>query len=404
MGFYSYNGYILPELPYWDTITYPYAAIMFYGNHEYGFSANLLCIDKPFEYDATTGYFVPADANCIRYLVVGHIDTAIDDWGDPELSGVGLNRYDDGSCFVWTNQNVYSTTGSLYLKATDPEPIEFMEISGDYMYLGDLSRKAPEWPEWNKTKYPHAIVVKYTSGNYEIYTVTFSSLPFRYEERTIAGGLKEIEYSSPSGAKHCMQHYVNAFDRPIWSAPYLAEGSLELSAVPYFGSYNWEVVWHTGLYNEAGALVEEPSPQPRTKYPIADWVAGYVLGTLETPQVAFRSPWPIEWSYPEVLDNDKIETASGYAALVSGYVMSAEEYQYLVLEVTENGVVSTYRFEEVFISDSALDSITMGDNSEYSLMNIKKVGGSYQKVGIYALYLKSNTTPRQFRLRLVKGD
>lgn len=133
MANYLYNGRELPALPDWDKEKYPYACLSdaygtdtLNGNLEYHYLGfvQLCCFDEPIDFVGKIGDkygHIPANIRTQFFKLV-----------DGEWVDKGETSY-IGSCLVfWSNTDVYFKTndelgelsGTLYLAASDPVPVE----------------------------------------------------------------------------------------------------------------------------------------------------------------------------------------------------------------------------------------------------------------------------------------
>lgn len=116
MSNYLYNGIELPPLPEWDRETYPYAFILRY--HESG-NYRLFIASAEVRYytsSSTTQFIEYTGGYYHRYS-----DTK---WGDAENQSLGFSPTTNYQGVpIWSNYDLYTTDGTLYLAATDPIPV-----------------------------------------------------------------------------------------------------------------------------------------------------------------------------------------------------------------------------------------------------------------------------------------
>lgn len=117
---YLYNGVELPELPEWDKEAFPYAYIKSSSaSISWSVGAHLLCAKAPvLVFDTDSGYPIfNADVDCIQCYAP--FETMV--WE----SFSATHRLQDsrfGGLF-WSNFDIYTTDGTLYLAASDPIPV-----------------------------------------------------------------------------------------------------------------------------------------------------------------------------------------------------------------------------------------------------------------------------------------
>ena len=419
MGWCSYNGFILPELPAWDDITYPYAAILYYVHSDgSGYYALFVGSDRPFEYYASTESIVPENAKTVFCYTYTNGSLLDDTWSDvSETTG----SWDDhsASMVVWTNINVRDNTGSLFMVASDPVPIENITGSNEYAYIHytngytTAEDKVPALPEWDKVRYPHAIIAKYVYKELNVYSLLYSDSPFvQYELMDDDGDFllgRQCCNAYGTTAHGCV--YIDTFGRAIWSAAGLLSDQIRIS-YDYIVDTHTEIIWCTGIYNEAGELVKTPSTII-PEFPLKTWLTALVLGLAEpqrpisTAKPIYDNEWPVEWSFPGLLGNYNVPILSDGVPVhclikVSDLIPAAEEWEKLELDITENGVASTYRYLTqaaplVVLQNDAGDSINLDIISEPTTI----FGINYEQPGIYCQFVYGDTTEKEFSLRLL---
>lgn len=142
MANYRYNNSVLPELPVWDTKTYPYAMIFYEPNSEAYF---LFCVSSPLgvrtvDGEEAIGY--DADARCYRFgCTAGALS-----WG----SGSEYNSSSaDGSewvyftpggiTWIWCNEDITDEIGNVVYEATDPVLVREYSVSEVTLAPQDIS-------------------------------------------------------------------------------------------------------------------------------------------------------------------------------------------------------------------------------------------------------------------------
>ena len=112
---YSYNGVILPALPEWDRETYPYAVIFQYKTGgRIVFTATSIPI--------TIGSAVctgGASSDYTKLWAEINEDSAWDDLAENNNSIMGTASIK----FLWSNYDVYNSSGTLKLAASEPVPV-----------------------------------------------------------------------------------------------------------------------------------------------------------------------------------------------------------------------------------------------------------------------------------------
>ena len=124
---YLYNGVEFPALPEWDKTVRPYAVIRAFAHYYF------LYLSKSKPYHTTN----MANANGAEYIVIGPGD-------DDDILRYGYNdsmygnqwKYiceDNGEFFApeyltWTNTDIYTEDGTLYLAASEPVPVSTIPL------------------------------------------------------------------------------------------------------------------------------------------------------------------------------------------------------------------------------------------------------------------------------------
>lgn len=221
MANYLYNGVELPALPQWDRKTYPYGTLYYLvSKNQYKLYAT-----------AVTGvYQTPTDSVITGYNKVVQFGSSS---SEPKISGTltdGVWEYKDGSGLyiavskksgtvlaeiVWSNYDILDSNGAVYLASSYPIDVatgaEILDYDPNtpvpeepapldpksmlmgwlvgrrirqqpkslvaYSYNGVLRPPLPE--EWDKEKYPYAVIL---SGGNELgmysYAFFFSSVEY----------------------------------------------------------------------------------------------------------------------------------------------------------------------------------------------------------------------------------
>ena len=128
MADYLYNGIRLPQLPEWDKTVYPYAYIS-YSPPYYHF---LRCSQTPAYYNTNStpvfSIWNPSIDCAFNDGAFGIYDT---DWGEwmthNNAGGFGLgaeNPDEDDTTLIWCNHDVTYPDGTVFMKASEPVPVE----------------------------------------------------------------------------------------------------------------------------------------------------------------------------------------------------------------------------------------------------------------------------------------
>ena len=112
----KYNGKILPQIPSWNTTTYPYGIIVFNAETEL-FSFFIASVVPQFCIWINFGY--ACEGKISEYQL-------IDDAWVLQRSGVTVTNFGEGCNLIWGNVDIYDTSGALYLRTSTPQ-----EISSD---------------------------------------------------------------------------------------------------------------------------------------------------------------------------------------------------------------------------------------------------------------------------------
>ena len=265
----------------------------------------------------------------------------------------------------------------------------------DYIYGNSVY---PEIPERNELVYPHAMIVTFDSGEVHFY---YSDLPLAF----IDEGLLIPYFESADGAI-VYRHKLEGQDKnKYWGDAVKMDEYIHLYYSPEGNTHGFSVDfvvkldWHTGLYNYDGELVLQPSPAPRRAFCLVSWLTAIALRMMEKPSTKipkYDTRWPIEFSYPAVVNNQNITAVDKpNIILVSPLTVNREDYEKLVWDVTENGVTTTQRYEGIFLQENDVDFLLKGPYI------VRKAGTAinvtFPQTGIYWSY--GGTTPRKYCLR-----
>lgn len=119
---------------------------------------------------------------------------------------------------VWSNTDVYDSTGTLYIAATDPIPVgkpitDPLSYMAGYNWMKAMLAKRkrkpigylyggvqlPELPEWDKETYPYAVITKAYITEYNRTLIFAESKPFYNGEQTVFEvGTKHLHYTMTS--------------------------------------------------------------------------------------------------------------------------------------------------------------------------------------------------------------
>lgn len=107
MSNYLYNGVTLPKIPEWDKETYPYAIICRMDSGIY----RLICLTESNTVTADGDMFVASTTD-----IFVSFDLKDGEWVQGTAGAYFLP-------VVWSNTDLYTTDGTLYLAASEPVPI-----------------------------------------------------------------------------------------------------------------------------------------------------------------------------------------------------------------------------------------------------------------------------------------
>ena len=414
MSNFLYNGMAFPEPPEWDKKTYPYAAITCIISGLIAYFAEFLYSTEPFVYNTETGYCTPPEsATVYRRTSDVYNNTKYTEWGKPYTVPEMTKRY-SGRDYVWTNTDIYSDNGALFLGATEPVPLA--EVTGGGRYAryspgpekdGWSSFKCPVLPAWDMVKYPYAVISGDVADGFGFYILYLSDKPFCFKSPD-----ELIVIDSP-GSTVLACKYATNFEVGMWDK-YLPVYPQGLTYNVYIHGLS-QLVWtNTDICRDSGKVVFEYVP-PIKFCDIKGWLTGFFLAMAGKPQpvtirdVIYDNEWPITWSYPEMLANFKshIAAASAYLVKVSDLVPTKEEVENMVLDVTENGLTSTLKFEET-LTLYGIEFITMCNDSgvEYSLYVVhtadNSISSMFPTTGIYVEENCVDTSEKKYTLRLAE--
>lgn len=171
MAMYKYNSVQLPELPSYDTTTYPYAWILY--NSVQGIYALFCTTLQPVVLNDYISY--PISGTCLVYVTT----SSLTEWSAAEMEGTDssgkthmtplIDTYGETlfNKFIWSNteiRDVYSNV--LVYEASEP----IHEDNYTYLYNGI---QLPILPEWNREKFPYAYITAsssdFTTANLNFY-------------------------------------------------------------------------------------------------------------------------------------------------------------------------------------------------------------------------------------------
>lgn len=166
---YLYNGVRLPKLPEWDREKYPYAVIT--RNDMYPYS--VVVSSHPCYFNDTEGESKVLYIDVEEYTGQIYIRTA-------DAPNEFVWKQDDpfygfsSDYAIWSNFDLYTKSGTLYLSASEPTPVYTVEPETYALYNGT---QAPTLPEWDEEKYPYAAICVY-NNNDKIKTLVRSTTKF----------------------------------------------------------------------------------------------------------------------------------------------------------------------------------------------------------------------------------
>lgn len=116
---YSYNGVVLPKLPEWDRETYPYAVIV-HNTSENKYTLYLSKVAPTYGVYNTTanvyGIYLSGDSELSSIA-------SSDSWGAFMGSNIKCVTIISTRYALWTNADIVSEDGSVYLGASKPVPV-----------------------------------------------------------------------------------------------------------------------------------------------------------------------------------------------------------------------------------------------------------------------------------------
>jgi hypothetical protein len=117
---YLYNGVELPALPEWDKEKYPYALIFEYTGAAdcFGFYASSEKIQYSGNGNSPTLEYPVRHGRAICECYYGDKE-----WGEISEGNGGAGIGIKAEQAVWSNFNIYTEDGTLYLAASDPIPV-----------------------------------------------------------------------------------------------------------------------------------------------------------------------------------------------------------------------------------------------------------------------------------------
>lgn len=135
----KYSNTTFPELPEWDSETYPYAVVtlLYEKGSEDWKLANLFCSSEMFYFDYEDE-FITCDATSHYRYMAGSVEDGWTDYGvyevTPELTpGMGSSGY----MRIWTNAEIlHLWDGSVYLAAGEFTPVEVSRFNLESWLVG----------------------------------------------------------------------------------------------------------------------------------------------------------------------------------------------------------------------------------------------------------------------------
>lgn len=174
---YVYPQILLPDIDsvWTDKETYPYALLVVELVTNNNFLAGLFLSQNPVYFD---GDFVGCSGVVLSYYAVNDPDMA-------ELLGCPMNEWtgmdpQTGDKLAdhaeWTSHDILNEDGTTYLSAYTPVPAG----NGMVVYKGV---KLPALPEWDKTKYPYAMIVCFEDNSF--YDLLIAETPFTHTSEAV---------------------------------------------------------------------------------------------------------------------------------------------------------------------------------------------------------------------------
>ena len=200
-GYYSYNGFVLPELPEWAESDYPYAVVWVDATR-----IEFWAFNYPVRFDPDTGKLTTTAG--AKYILSYRYFTSANTWRDfsggttsnGHIATFGLTYQ-----LAWANHDVLTPSGTVYLLGCgNPEPVT---RPASRLYNGV---KLPVLPDWDRGAYPYAFIQSLSSGRY--CNLTLLSTPARIIEYPYFDSGVALKWDSPT----YVTHSTNA-EKTLWS-------------------------------------------------------------------------------------------------------------------------------------------------------------------------------------------
>lgn len=191
---YSYNGTILNVLPYWDKSKYPYAVItslIVFDTTAY----KLWLFEEPMMVYSVEGSDLPtfrAGDTDVSYMMdtckIDYSDGGSNKWEGLKNMTITANSDATTGAIVWSNYDITFENGSLYVEGSEPIPYCGQKVEQPeeektpvaYLYGGV---QLPTLPEWDRKKYPYAVISLYENRNYKCYVIDISANEYIAHEK-----------------------------------------------------------------------------------------------------------------------------------------------------------------------------------------------------------------------------
>lgn len=241
---------ILPLLPEYDTMAYPYAIMEYLDNDEWkgdGALAHFRATNTSWTYYGTGGFYPSSSGADTRLECFISIDNFEDGWNEPIYGEYKGHIGSDGvTSMSWTNHTINQYSGSWVVNSwkKSPDPIPVYDIyvadnnSDTIVYYNGVV--LPELPEWDKSKYPYAGIMT-TNGNYMLIVTDAMAV-----QNT--GILSSCTWDTEDGKCAFVSWVFHADKSSVWEFSTSSEhGS------PIGGSCEWKWANHD-VYNQSGNL------------------------------------------------------------------------------------------------------------------------------------------------------
>lgn len=232
-GYVMYNGAVLPPLPKWDKVNYPYAYV--YAVNDYFL---LVTKDRPSVYGAVN---IDGEIMYKTYSTysadesIKHMNSKCENgvWSKPYEVTQNNTVTGDAKFFLWAEGEVFwsnfdvinEADGTIYNAAC--APISLVSNEPVAAVYGDL--QMPVLPEWDKTAYPYAHMTAVgklscmpSPIKYGTYTANSTKYTKVYFEVAPGSVYKFIQFSAENGA---------------WGSPKEVTVDRSTSTSGYYGSF-----------------------------------------------------------------------------------------------------------------------------------------------------------------------